>query len=436
VSGNLLQVIDLRPGGVPLESRRPEPDPEVEAAVRAIIRRVRDGKDVVLLELTRQFDGADLSGAGLAATDEELRRAAAETDPELRAAIDSMIERLGDLHARQLPTEWRAERDGLVYGEIVRPISRAGCYVPGGRAAYPSTAVMTVVPAVVAGVEEVVLCTPPRPDGSLPAAVLYAAAEAGAGRVIKVGGAQAVAALAYGTETVPRVDKIVGPGNVYVTEAKRQLTGIVGIDGLAGPSELVIVADGSADPELVAADLVAQAEHDPLASTTLVTTDPDFPERVRTALEREARTAARAEIVGEALGHTQALLVRDPAAAADAVDALAPEHLQVLLQEPEGFLPLVRNAGAVFVGPWSAVPFGDYGAGSNHVLPTMGTARFASGLRASDFVTVSPVIELSARAAGRLAPEVATVARSEGLDAHARAAELRAERATAERPVP
>jgi histidinol dehydrogenase len=257
--------------------------------------------------------------------------------------------------------------------------------------------------------------------------VLSAAARAGATRVIKVGGAQAGAAMTFGTESVPAVDRIVGPGNVYVTEAKRQVAGLVGVDGLAGPTELVIVADASADPRWLAVDLVAQAEHDPDVLATLVTTDPDLVPEVEKALEAEVARAGRREIVGAALANARGVVVATREQAADVANDLAPEHLQVVLADAQGFVRQIRNAGAIFLGAFTPVPFGDYGIASNHVLPTAGTARFASGLRASDFVTVSSVVEMNDQAAARLAPEVATIATSEGLVGHARAVQVRAE---------
>ncbi len=290
---------------------------------------------------------------------------------------------------------------------------------------YPSSVCMTVVPAVVAGVERIVLCTPPQPDGSLPAAVLYAARQAGATVVVKSGGAQAIGALTFGTASVPAVDRIVGPGNAFVTEAKRQVAGIVGIDGLAGPSELAIVADTTADPALAALDLIAQAEHDPEARTFLISAEEDVIASVGAALEDALGRAGRREIVDEALGHARMVLVRDLAQAAVVVDDLAPEHLQLLVADPDAFLGTVRSFGAAFLGPWSAVPFGDYGVASNHVLPTAGTAHFASGLRAADFVTVRSVLEMTSEAADRLAPETSTIARSEGLVGHAAAMDAR-----------
>jgi len=420
-----LSIIDLRGREERLAPRHMALDLDVVVRVRDVVSRVRAEGDAALLDLTLRYDGADLTATGLTVSSEEVEQAMRIVSPELSSAIDSMIERLRALHERQVPVEWWTERDGLRSGELVRPLARVGCYVPGGRAAYPSTVVMTVVPGRVAGVEEVVVCTPPMPDGSLPPAVLVAAARAGADLVVKAGGAQAVAALAYGTETVPAVDKIVGPGNVYVTAAKREVAGDVGIDSLAGPSELVIVAGDNIEPELIAADLVAQAEHDPLASTDLVTTSRELVDEVGRVLKKDTVRAARRDVVERSIEHARAVLVEDTERAADVVNDLAPEHLQVMLNDPRAFIALVRNAGAIFLGPFSAVPFGAYGAGANHVLPRVGTAGFAAGRGASDFVTVSAVVELDGGAAARLGPEIATMARAEGLDGHARAVELR-----------
>jgi histidinol dehydrogenase len=286
---------------------------------------------------------------------------------------------------------------------------------------------MTVVPAFVAGVGQIVACTPPRSDGSIHPLVLYAAKRAGATTVVKAGGAQAIAALTFGTNSVPSVDKIVGPGNAFVTEAKRQVSGAVGIDGLAGATELAIVAGSTADVRWLAADLVAQAEHDPDAIATLVVLDPDLVEAVEKALEAEVAKAARRDVVEVALANARAVIVKDLEQAVDTVNDLAPEHLHVVIDDPATFVSAVRAAGAIFVGPFTPVPFGDYGVASNHVLPTSGTARFANGLRSSDFVRVTSVVEMTDDAAARLAPEVSALARSEGLIGHARAVEIRAE---------
>jgi histidinol dehydrogenase len=423
----VLQFLDLRERGERLEATRLETDPTVADTVTGILQRVFVEGDDVLIELAQRFDGCDISETGVLVTEAEFKDAEADTPPDLRAALDALIERLKDLAARQLPRGWADERDGVRFGEIVRPLESVGCYVPGGRAVYPSSVCMTVVPAVVAGVEEIVLCTPPQADGSIPDPVLYAAMRAGATYVAKTGGAQAVGAMAYGTESIPRVDRIVGPGNAYVTEAKRQVAGAVGIDGLAGPSELTIVAAGDIDIDMAALDLIAQAEHDPEARTFFVSPDPELIERVGEALEEALEDAGRREIVDAALRYTKAVLVRDLDQATDVVNDLAAEHLQILLPDPEVFLEGVRNAGAVFLGRWTAVPFGDYGVASNHVLPTAGTARFSSGLRAADYVTVSSFVQMDAGAATRFAPGTSAIAEAEGLVGHARAMNARAD---------
>jgi histidinol dehydrogenase len=424
----VLELLDLRDRRERLERRSLEIDPSVAETVRGIIERVRVEGDEALFDLTLKFDGADLRDAGLTVSPQEFQRAEETVPPELKAALDALIDRLTDLHRRQLPMEWWDEREGVRFGEIVRPLARAGCYVPGGRVEYPSSVAMTVVPAVVAGVEGVMVCTPPSPDGSIHPAVLYAAARAGATAVAKVGGAQAVAALAFGTASIQAVDRIVGPGNVYVTEAKRQVAGFVGIDGLAGPTELAVVADASADPSWIATDLVAQAEHDPEALAVLVAFDGDVVDRVEQALEAEVARAGRGEVVKAALAHARIVLVADDDQAVELLDRLAPEHLHVVMADAPAFAQRIRNAGAIFVGGFTPVPFGDYGVASNHVLPTAGTARFSSGLRAADFVRVASVVEVSDGAAARLAPEVARIALAEGLPGHARAVEIRAQR--------
>ncbi|HET7236091.1 MAG TPA: histidinol dehydrogenase [Actinomycetota bacterium] len=424
----MLELLDLRERRERLEPRRLEIDPHVSETVRDIVRRVRDEGDDALLDLALRFDGADLRDSGLVVSPDEFAAAIEEIPRELRRALDGLIDRVADLHRRQVPLEWWDERDGVRFGERIRPVRAAGCYVPGGRAVYPSSVAMTVTPAFVAGVEEIVVTTPPRSDGSIHPEVLYAATQSGATRVVKTGGAQAIAALAFGTASVPAVDTVVGPGNAYVTEAKRQLNGVIGIDGLAGPTELVIVADATAEPAFLAADLVAQAEHDPEAETTLVSTDPAVIEAVRSGLDAEVLRAGRREVVDAALANARAVLVADLEHALEVVDGLAPEHLQVVLEDSRSFALRVRNAGAVFLDNATPVPFGDYGVASNHVLPTGGTARFASGLRTTDFLKVSSVVEIEPGSARSLAREVAQIARSEGLVGHARAVEIRAER--------
>ena len=416
-------VIDLAAGDL-----MPEPEPValddgVVSEVRRIIEAVRTGADEALIDLTRRHDGADVSG-GLEVPRQRWTEARTRVPHDLRSALEGMAERLRELHARQLPKPWTARGLGYTYGEVVRPLDSVGCYVPGGRAAYPSTVLMTVVPARVAGVRRVAVCTPPAEDGSVSDAVLCAADIARADALHRVGGAQAVAALAYGTESIRRADKIVGPGNVWVTEAKREVAGAVGIDGLYGPSELVIVADESAEPRWLAADLVAQAEHDPLARTTLLALHPDLAHTVEATLARDVAASPRRDIVERSIAHTRLVIAPDERVAAQVVDRLAPEHLQVVTGEPEAFLERVRSFGAAFLGP-TPVSFGDYGVGSNHVLPTMGTARFSSGLRASDFVTVSSFVRADREGLAWFGPEVETVARAERLAGHARASELR-----------
>jgi histidinol dehydrogenase len=423
----VLELLDLRQRRERLEPRRLEIDPHVSDTVRGIVRRVRDKGDAALLDLALRLDGADLSERGLVVAPDEFAAARDAVPESVRLALDALIERVADLHRRQLPREWSDDHDGVRFGERVRPVRAAGCYVRGGRAVYPSSVAMTVTPAVVAGVEEIVVCTPSRGDGSVHPAILYTAERAGATRVVRVGGAQAIAALAFGTDAVPAVDVVVGPGNAYVTEAKRQLTGLVGIDGLAGPTELVLVADATADPRWMALDLIAQAEHDPDALATLVAFDPATVTDVERALALEVPKAARRDVIEIALANARAVLVADRDHAVEVVDDLAPEHLQVIVEDARAFADDVRNAGAIFVGPFTPVPLGDYGVASNHVLPTAGTARFSSGLRADRFVTVMSVVEVDDAAVRAFAPQVGALARSEGLFGHARAIEVRAE---------
>ena len=414
--------MDLRAGETAPDPVDPAFDPEVREAAARICQRVHEEGDRALVELTQQLDGVDVAG-GILVDPGDIE--SASPPAPLRRSIDRMAERLRELHGRQLPPPWEAERDGVRFGEVVRPLASVGCYVPGGRAAYPSTVLMTAVPARVAGVDRVVLCSPPSADGTLPETVRYAARVAEVDEVYRVGGAQAIAALAYGTESIPSVAKIVGPGNAYVTAAKREVSGTVGIDLLAGPTELVIVAGAAADPVILAADLVAQAEHDPQARTTLVCMDETLPEKVALALEAEVQSSARREIVESSLALSAAVIVAGEEEAARVVEHLAPEHLQLVTDEPARFLERVRSFGAAFLGPSTPISFGDYGVGSNHVLPTMATARFSSGLRASDFVTVRSFVEASPESAAGIGREVEAVAQAEGLPGHARAGEVR-----------
>ena len=350
-------------------------------------------------------------------------------DPAVREALEKAIERIRDFHAHQLTSSWQFTDDtGSVLGQRILPLDRVGVYVPGGRASYPSSVLMNVIPAKVAGVPDVVMVVP-APEGELNAVVLAAAGLAGVDRVFTIGGAQAVAALTYGTETIPRVDKIVGPGNRYVAEAKRQVFGRVGIDMVAGPSEILIIADGSVDPEWVTMDLFAQAEHDEFAQAVLIANHADYLDAVATCIEEKLPTMARRDIVSASLENRGALIqVPDLEAAVDLSNQLAPEHLELAVDNPEALLEGIRAAGAVFMGPMSSESLGDYCAGPNHVLPTAGSARFASPLGVYDFQRRSSVIQISEEGAQRLGALASTLAEAESLEAHGLSAMMRVRR--------
>jgi len=397
---------------------------QVTAAVADIIAEVRTRGDAAVRELTERFDGARLESLFL----DEARwdALAAKCPAPVREALALAHERVRNFHQPQIPASYSTKLEGGgILRSLIIPLRRAACYVPGGRAAYPSTVIMTAAVARLAGVPEVIVATPPSRDGTILPEVAAAARLAGATRILLAGGAQAVAALALGTGSVPRVDVIVGPGNAYVTEAKKQLSGEVRIDSLAGPTEVVIVADSSADPRQVAADLVAQGEHDPLALSVLVTADPSLARRTIDALERELSEHPN-RIAAESLGaHGAAVIARDLDEALSFANELAPEHLELLLRDAPSALSKVPRAGAVFVGCHAPVPVGDYLAGPNHTLPTGGTARFASPLSASDFVRRQNVIEYGPRQLESDAGAIETLARAEGLHGHARAIEVR-----------
>lgn len=400
-------------------------DPAVMEAVAAIVADVRSRRDAALIDLARRFDGVE--DLRIEVPRPECRAALDRLDPRVRDALVEAAGAIAVFHRAQMPAPLEVEvRPGVRLGRRAEPLGRVGVYAPGGRAAYPSSVLMGVVPARVAGVSEVLVCSPPGPDGRPPAAVLAACAIGGADRVFALGGAGAVAALAFGTGTVPRVDKVVGPGNAYVTEAKRQLTGQVAIDCPAGPSEILIVADDTADPELIAVELLAQAEHDPDAAAVLVTTDPTQPEAVLGALSRLLESHPRSDIVRSALRARGGLLV-----AASQAEALAfatrwaPEHLLLLVREPRVAWDRVRCAGTTFLGPASSVAFGDYVTGANHVLPTAGLARAYAGLSTLDFLRWATWQEVGAAAAAELAGPTAVLAEAEGLPGHAMAARKR-----------
>ncbi len=433
VSAHMIRVIDARQlglGAVVEALARPPAavPPEIHRAVDGILADVRARGDAALLELTARFDGfTAATPAELVITPDEFETAERRLASEVRAALAYAAERIERYHAVAAPKSWRlTDEHGSVLGQEVRALDRVGIYAPGGRAAYPSTVLMTAVPARVAGVREIVLVTPAGPGGRVEPAILGAARLAGVTEGYRLGGAQAVAALAYGTATIRRVDKIVGPGNIYVALAKARVFGEVGIDMVAGPSEVVVVADGAADPAWVAADMLAQAEHDPMARALCITDAPDLLARVAAALERQLATLPRREIAARALEANGALIrVASLDDAVELANRLAPEHLELMVSVPAALVPRVRHAGAVFVGGHTPEVVGDYVAGPNHVLPTAGTARFASPLGTEDFVKRSSVIEYSLRGLAAAAPHLRTLTRIEGLAGHGRAAELR-----------
>ena len=402
--------------------------PEIHRDVDGILTDVRARGDAALLDLTARFDGfTAATPAELVITPDEFETAARQLAPDIRAALVYAAERIERYQAAAVPKSWRlTDEHGSVLGQEVRPLDRVGIYVPGGRAAYPSTVLMTAVPARVAGVREIVLVTPPGPGGRVEPVVLAAARLAGVTEGYHLGGAQAVAALAYGTTTIRRVDKIVGPGNIYVALAKARVFGEVGIDMMAGPSEVVVVADAVADPAWVAGDMLAQAEHDPMARALCITDATELLPRVAAALERQLATLPRREIAARALEANGALIrVASLDDAVELANRLAPEHLELMVSVAAALIPRVRHAGAIFVGGHTPEVVGDYVAGPNHVLPTAGTARFASPLGTEDFVKRSSVIEYSLRGLDAAAPHLRALTRIEGLAGHGRAAELR-----------
>ncbi|WP_435104666.1 histidinol dehydrogenase [Arhodomonas sp. AD133] len=401
----------------------------VEEAVAEIIARVRGEGDAALLEYSARFDRLDAdSVADLEVPAEALDAALAGLDDAERKALEAAAERVRGYHEHQLGQSWRyTDEYGNVLGQQITPLARVGVYVPGGKAAYPSSVLMNVIPARVAGVDEIIMVVP-APDGEVSPLVLAAARIAGVHRVFRLGGAHAVAALAYGTETVPPVDKIVGPGNAYVAEAKRRVFGRVGIDMVAGPSEILVVCDGQTDPDWIAMDLFSQAEHDEDARAVLVCPDPIFLDQVQAAMERLLPEMERSEIIRTSLRERGALIyVRDLAEAAEVANAIAPEHLELSVVEPERMAASIRHAGAIFLGRHTPEALGDYCAGPNHVLPTSRTARFASPLGVYDFQKRTSLVHCSASGAASLGRVASALARGEGLTAHARSAEMRGE---------
>ena len=428
----MLPTLDLRGDRSDPSARLPRAAAAtVEAArssVRAILDAVKARGDEAVAEFTREHDGWE--GGALEVGLDEAKAALDALDPTLRSALERAADQVRWFHEQARPHDWKAERGGAVLGVRHRPLRRVGVYVPGGRGAYPSTVLMTVVPARVAGVDDVVLCTPPGADGQVNQSILAAAAIAGADRIFRIGGAQAIGALAYGTASVPRCDKVVGPGNVFVAEAKRMVAGegACGIDALAGVTEVAIIADDTANPTLVAADLVAQGEHDPLAACLLITPSADLAERVLAALEAEVAAAPHADRVRQAFaGQSAVILVDDLDHAVEVADAFAAEHLEVQTADAPAVAEKVRAAGAIFVGSYTPVSLGDYAAGPNHTLPTGGTARFTGGLRTDDFYVPVNWVQYSREGLADLAGVVAAMGAAENLPGHVRAVQARLE---------
>ena len=408
-----------------LESREAGVDQQMNAKVLDIIEQVRTRKDDALLEYTEKFDHVKLDS--LIMSEEEIEAVMSKVDASLIADLKEAAENIACYHEKQLQEGYEIQKeDGVYLGQRVIPLERVGVYVPGGRAAYPSTVLMNVIPAKIAGVKEIVMVTPPSADGSVDPVIAAAAHIAGVTRICKVGGAQAVAVLAYGTQSIPRVDKIVGPGNAYVACAKRLVYGKVDIDMIAGPSEILVIADKGADPEYVAADMISQAEHDPMASSILITDDETLVEKVEEALQRQSDALPRQEIISQSLSNYGTVMVCDTIEECiEKANAIAPEHLELMVQDARSWLPLVRNAGSVFLGYYTCESIGDYFGGCNHVLPTNGTARFASALSCDSFIKKSSYLHYSKEALQRDGGKIMNIAHHESLDGHANAVKVR-----------
>ncbi len=406
---------------------RVEPKMDVSGIVAEIIDTVRKEGDQALLAYNKKFDGADL--AALEVTEAEIDEAFAAVEPQFLEILRKAEENIRTFHQKQVRTSYIVnETDGVVTGQKITPIEKVGLYVPGGTAAYPSTVLMDSVPAKIAGCKEIVMVSPPGKDGKINPVILAAAKIAGVTRIFKVGGAQAVAALAYGTESIPKVDKIVGPGNAFVAEAKKQVFGLVSIDMIAGPSEILVVADGKSNPAHVAADLLSQAEHDKLASAVLVTESKELAEAVSAELERQIPLLPRAEIARASIDNNGKIIIAENLKVVmDIANEIAPEHLELMVDNPFDYLEGIRNAGSIFMGRNCPEALGDYYAGPNHTLPTGGTARFSSPLSVDDFVKKSQYIYYSREALERIGEEVAFFAEKEGLSAHGRSVTARLE---------
>ena len=408
--------------------RSPDSYPEQEAVVSVILADVRENGDKAVFNYTKKFDGADISAENFIVTEEEEKEAYEKVDPALIGVIRKAISRIRTFHEKERQKSWFMTEEGMVLGQKVTPLSRVGVYVPGGKAAYPSSVLMNVIPAQVAGVPDIVMCTPPGKDGKVTPTTLVAAKEAGVGTVYKVGGAQAIAAMAFGTESLPRVDKITGPGNIFVALAKKAVYGHVSIDSVAGPSEVTVLADETANARYVAADLLSQAEHDEMACAILVTTSMRVAEEVSAEIDGFLKTLSRRDIIKKSLDNFGRILVADTMEeAVRAVNEIAPEHLELVTRDPFLLMTEIKNAGAIFIGEYSSEPFGDYFAGPNHVLPTNGTAKFFSALSVDDFIKKTSIIYSSGEALRALHEDVETFAKAEGLTAHANSIHVRFE---------
>ena len=411
-----------------LLKRSPNNYGEFEGRVNAIIEEVRNNRDQAVFNYTKQFDGADINAGNILVTEEEIAEAYEQVDTTLLAVIRKSLVNIKKYHEKQVQNSWFTTEDGIILGQKVTALATVGVYVPGGKAVYPSSVLMNVLPAKVAGVDRIVMCTPPGKDGKVYPSTLVAAKEAGVDEIYKVGGAQAIAAMAFGTESVPKVDKIVGPGNIYVALAKKAVFGYVSIDSIAGPSEILVLADETANPRYVAADLLSQAEHDEMASAILITTSQKLAEEVSAEIDQFVAELSRKEIIQKSLDNYGYILVADNMEEAiDTVNAIASEHMEIVTADPFHVMTKIRNAGAIFVGEYSSEPLGDYFAGPNHVLPTNGTAKFFSPLSVDDFIKKSSIISYSREALEPIYKDIVQFAECEKLTAHANSIRVRFE---------
>lgn len=413
-----------------LLKRSPNSYGKFEAAVGEILSNVRANKDVALFKYTKDFDKADINASNIVVTKEEIEEAYTKVDPKLVNVIRKALKNIKEYHEKQKQYSWfDSKPDGTILGQKVTALSRVGVYVPGGKAAYPSSVLMNVIPAKVAGVEQIIMCTPPDHEGKVYPTTLVAANEAGVDVIYKAGGAQAIAAMAYGTESVPKVDKICGPGNIYVALAKKAVFGYVSIDSVAGPSEILVIADETANPRYVAADLLSQAEHDEMASAILITTSNELAQKVSDEIDGFLKELSRSEIISKSLdNYGYILLVDNIDDAVDAANEIASEHLEIVTKDPFNTMTKIKNAGAIFLGEYSSEPLGDYFAGPNHVLPTNGTAKFFSALSVDDFIKKSSIISYSRNALEEIHNDIETFATAEHLTAHANSIKVRFEK--------